>query len=74
MSKTIQLDEEEKLILDAFESGQLQSVKNLTEEKKIILNATKSNKIKDFLIKHRLILTHISLVIIISLYFYFNMF
>lgn len=46
MSKAIQLDEEEKLILNAFESGKLQSVENLTEEKRMILNAAKNTQKK----------------------------
>lgn len=46
MTKTIHLDEEEQLILDAFESGQLQSVDNLADEKKMILNAAKNTQKK----------------------------
>lgn len=46
MTKTIQLDEEESLILDAFERGQLKSVDNLTDTKKLILNAAKNTQKK----------------------------
>ena len=46
MEKTIKLDEEETFILEAFESGQLQSVENLSDEKKMILSATKNTQKK----------------------------
>lgn len=39
MTKDIHLDEEEKLILDAFESGQLRSVDNLADAKNTIMDA-----------------------------------
>jgi len=46
MTKTIQLDEEESLILSTFESWQLQSVRNLADTKKMILNAAKNTQKK----------------------------
>ena len=46
MTKTLHLDEEESLILDTFESGKLQSVKNLADAKKMVLNAAKNTQKK----------------------------